>query len=154
MSNLVPTVRTVATLVAMLLLVAACEGAKDPVVDEDEPGLAEVPVDDRCEDVDEALVAAIAEHLVVDAELKHAYAVESEEEDVTFIAAELEGEGHPDKPPVSIWAIRGDLNADEPEILAVNAIARENSDWPFEEKITEKVEGGEEAKACTNGPAQ
>lgn len=40
------------------------------------------------------------------------------------------------------------------EVLAVNAIAREHSEWPFDEEITEYTDGGEESKACVDGEAQ
>lgn len=139
---------------ALLLPVAACSGIENPVVDEAEPGLAEVTVDERCEDVDEELLQGIEERLTVDAELADAQTVASEEEDVAFVAAELEGKGHPEDPPIGIWAVRGGLDADEPDILAVNAIAREHSGWPFDEDITEHTDGGEEARACVDGEAQ
>ena len=35
-------------------------------------------------------------------------------------------------------------------ILAVNAIAREYSEWPFDQQITEKTDGGEEVQACVD----
>lgn len=60
-------------------------------------GLAEIPVGDRCEDVDDELLEAIEEGLTVDAELEDAKAVASEEEDVTFVAAEVVGEGFHDE---------------------------------------------------------
>lgn len=144
----------VAGVFGLLLTVVACDGVANPVVDETEPGLAEVTVDDRCEEVDDELLEMIQEGLRVDAELAGAHGVESEEEDIAFVAAELEGEGHPDEPPIGIWAVRGGLDAADPEVLAVNAIAREESEWPFDEEITEKVEGGEVAKVCVDGEAQ
>jgi hypothetical protein len=53
--------------------------------------------------------------------------------------AELVGEDQPDEASVGVWAVEADVDAGEPAILAVNAIAREYSQWPFDERITEKT---------------
>ncbi|HVM15638.1 MAG TPA: hypothetical protein VM287_15085 [Egibacteraceae bacterium] len=137
-------------LVLALGVAVGCAGMENPVVEEDDPEPIEDVVDERCEEAEEELVEAISEELAVDAKLEEAHTVESEEEAVTFVAAELVGVARPDEPPIGIWAVRGDLGADEREILAVNAIAREHSEWPFEEDITEEVDGGEEAHECVD----
>lgn len=146
--------RTV-VLVRLLLLVSACDHIQNPVLGEEEPGLVEVRVDERCEDVPDDVLTAIEDGLHRDAALAGAHAVGSEEEDeVTFVAAELGSEGHPQEPPIGMWAVRGDLLRGDAEIFAVKAIAREHSAWPFDEAITEQVDGGEEAHACVDGAAQ
>lgn len=135
-----------------LVVVTGCEGTREPIVGDEDPEPIEAAVDTRCEEGDSTIVEAIAERLTVEGELEAAYAVQSEDEDVTFVAAELVGADQPDEAPIGIWAVRGDLAA-EPDVVAVNAIAREYSDWPFDEEITEKVDGGEEAHACVEGHA-
>lgn len=144
-------VRRILPLLALAVL-TGCESTREPVVGDEDPEPIEVAVDTRCEEGDATIVEAIAERLTVEGELEAAYAVRSEDEDVTFVAAELVGADQPDEAPIGIWAVPGDLAA-EPDILAVNAIAREYSDWPFDEEITEKVDGGEEALACVEGYA-
>ena len=136
-----------------LMLMTGCAALKTPVVDEDEPEPIQIAVDERCDGVDAALLETIVEGLTIAGELETARAVASDEHDVTFVAAELVGEGQPDEASVGIWAVAGDVEAGQPAILAVNAIAREYSQWPFDEQITEKTDGGEEVKACVDAAA-
>lgn len=134
-----------------VLAAAACQDIADPVAGEDEPGLAQTPVDELCQDVADEVLDAIAQRLTVEATMVNAYAVDAMDEDVTFVAAELDSEEfHSDEPPIGIWAVKGETTTGG-DVLAVNSIAREHSTWRFEEGVTQHAGGAEEAKACVEG---
>lgn len=142
--------RSLLMLLMMLVLVAGCEDAQEPVVGHADPEPIQKAVDDRCQDVDEDVVSAIVEGLRDAKQLVAAQAVESEEKDITFVAAAVVRPGGSPHPSIGIWALRDVAAANAADLLAVDAFAREESRWPdgTRDGILVTDDGGEEAKAC------
>lgn len=90
--------------------------------------------------------------LNVPVELGHAKAVDSEDLDgTTFVSAELTGADLNSDDPVGAWAV-----VDE-EIYAVNAVAREFSDWPdgtAKHSLSMEDDGAEEFEECVEAAVQ
>jgi hypothetical protein len=107
----------------LLLIGAACGGSGD--------GGASPTIESRCKGVPPALVNAIATGLTVPGggTLRKAQAVKSNDKDVWFISADIDGPGMHEEDDIGTWAKSGPLAVGDGLILSVGSLAQEFSDW-------------------------
>lgn len=124
---------------ALLVVVAGCDGGDAAA---------------RCQPADRSALDAIESGLTVQGggALPNGEAVESQDTDIWFVGAEIDGPGIEEDGDVGVWAVtedptqKGSLGG----IHAVNGLAREFSDWGAagEPLFTMEVDGAEVAEDC------
>jgi hypothetical protein len=145
------------TAALILLLGVACGGGDGGGDDENAGGAAS----ERCENVPQGLVNAIASGLTVQGggTLSHARAVKSDDyRKVYFISADIDGPGLEGSDDVGTWSKSGPVRVGDGLIFAVDAVANEFSDWgdgrTTDAMLSMEDDGAEESQDCVEAASR